>query len=450
MKIIVVFFLTMFAPLAHAADAAADHAAASLARIGHVVIIFEENRSFDNAFGLFPHADGLRNARRAPRQADVKGKVYSTLPPILDTSVGKAPIPDARFPTSLPNAPFPIDRYLSASTATGDLVHRFYQEQAQIDHGRMDNFAAISDAGGLTMGYYDLSQSAQWKLAAEFAIGDRMFHSAFGGSFFNHSFLVCSCAFQWPHAPADAVAILDPNGNLMRDGQVTSDFYVVNTSQSVNLHASDIDATHLVPAQTMPHIGDRLDSKGVTWAWYSGGYADALAGHPDPKFQFHHQPLAYFKDLEPGSPGQKSHLKDVDDLYRDIDQNSLPTVVFYKPIGELNLHPGYATITAGDDHLGDLVDRLRKSAAYQDMLIIITYDESGGFWDHVPPPKRDRWGPGTRVPLIAVGPFVKKGGFVDHTIYDFGSILRTLEIRFGVEPLSQADAKANDLRNLLQ
>ena len=71
------------------------------------------------------------------------------------------------------------------------------------------------------------------------------------------------------------------------------------------------------------------------------------------------------------------------------------------------------------------------------MLIIITYDENGGQWDHVPPPRRDRWGPGTRIPLIAVGPTVKRG-YVDHTPYDFGSILRTIEVRFGLEPLNDA------------
>ncbi len=82
---------------------------------------------------------------------------------------------------------------------------------------------------------------------------------------------------------------------------------------------------------------------------------------------------------------------------------------FYKPIGELNLHPGYANITDGDEHLGDLVAKLQASPQYADMLIIIAYDEHGGFWDHVAPPVRDRWGPGIRVPLIAVGPTVRCG-----------------------------------------
>ena len=83
------------------------------------------------------------------------------------------------------------------------------------------------------------------------------------------------------------------------------------------------------------------------------------------------------------------------------------------------------------------------------MLILITWDENGGQWDHVPPPRRDRWGPGTRIPLIAVGPTVKRG-YIDHTPYDFGSILRTIELRFGLDPLDDPDRNAYPMRNLLQ
>ena len=142
-----------------------------------------------------------------------------------------------------------------------------------------------------------------------------MFHSAFGGSFLNHAFLVCSCAFRWPNAPETMVARLDANGNMVKDGQVTPDGYAVNTSRSVYLHApGDTDQSKLVPPQTMPHIGDRLDAKNISWKWYSGGYDDAMAGHPDARFQFHHQPLQYFQDLAPGTPAQKAHLQDYKDF----------------------------------------------------------------------------------------------------------------------------------------
>jgi acid phosphatase len=419
-----------------------------LARIGRIVVIFEENRSFDNMFGLFPGADGLANAAAA-RQVDRDGRPYEFLPPVINTNL-TPPAVDSRFPERLPNAPFPIDRYVPRNAATGDLVHRFYQEQAQIDGGKMDKFAAFSDAGGLVMGYYDFSDSAHWRLAAEYALADRVFHSAFGGSMLNHSFLVCLCAFVWPNAPAGVVARLDPNGAMVEDGQVSPDGFVINTSRSVFLHPpSDSDPNLLVPPQTMPHIGDRLDAKGISWTWYSGGFNDAVAGRTDQRFEFHHHPLSFFADLAPGTPAQRVHLKDLTDLDADIANDRLPQVVFYKPIAKLNLHPGYTELASGDAHLGELIAKLQQTSAYKDMLIIVTYDENGGFWDHVAPPRRDRWGPGSRVPLIAIGPTVRRR-HVEHTPYEFGSILKTIEDRFGLSPLNDIDGKASNLAALLQ
>jgi acid phosphatase len=418
-----------------------------LTKIGHIVVIFEENRSFDNFFGEFPGATGIANASDKAIQIDPDGKAYRFLTTI-NTNL-KPPDVDKRFPSQLPNSPFQINRFVSLDDATGDLTNGFYQEKLQINDGAMNRFADVSNAKGLTMGYFDISGTHQWKLAKEFTLGDAMFHSAFGGSFLNHAFLVCSCAFRWPNAPEAMVARLDANGNMVKDGQVTPDGYAVNTSRSIYLHApGDTDQSKLVPPQTMPHIGDRLDAKNISWKWYSGGYDDAMAGHPDTRFQFHHQPLQYFQNLAPGTPAQKAHLQDYKDLIQDIESDTLPQVVFYKPIGEYNLHPGYANITDGDRHLAELVMKLQGSAAYRDMLIVITWDENGGQWDHVPPPRRDRWGPGSRIPLIAVGPTVKRG-YIDRTPYDFGSILRTIEVRFGLDPLEDADRNAYPMRNLL-
>ena len=227
--------------------------------------------------------------------------------------------------------------------------------------------------------------------------------------------------------------------------------YLINTIQSKQLHTADADAKDLLPERdSPPHIGDRLDTKGITWKWYSGGFKDALASKPDPNFQFHHQPFVYFSKFKPGTPKQQEHLRDLEDLYADIKNGSLPQVAFYKPIGRNNMHPGYATFRDGDRHLDELIDLLMKSPKWSDTLVIITFDEHGGFWDHVPPPKRDSFGPGTRVPLIAVGPMVKRN-FIDRTQYDFGSILKTIQERFGVDPVVDTiDGKATAMRNLLQ
>jgi phospholipase C len=117
---------------------------ATLAPIGHVVVIYLENRSFDNLYGDFPGADGLAAARASgTEQVDASGAPYATLPQAAGTP----------FPNDLPNAPFDITRYVPADQPTRDLVHRYYQERAQIDGGRMDKYALVSDAKGLVMGY---------------------------------------------------------------------------------------------------------------------------------------------------------------------------------------------------------------------------------------------------------------------------------------------------------
>jgi acid phosphatase len=115
-------------------------------------------------------------------------------------------------------------------------------------------------------------------------------------------------------------------------------------------------------------------------------------------------------------------------------------VVFYKPQGNLNEHSGYADIADGDAHIAAVIAELRKSPQWSHMVVIVTYDENGGYWDHVAPPKGDRWGPGTRIPAIVVSPFARKN-HVDHTLYDTTSILRLITRRFGLPVLPGIQAR---------
>src|SRR6201993_3184858 len=144
--------------LASAANAAQPVASKpGFEKIKHIVVIYLENRSFDNLYGLFQGADGLDNWLKAPPQVDKDSKPYATLPPVMDTNK-KPAVVDSRFPADLPNKTFRIEAYSPLDQYTGDMVHRFYQEQAQIDGGKMDKFVAISDGGGLVMSYYDGSR----------------------------------------------------------------------------------------------------------------------------------------------------------------------------------------------------------------------------------------------------------------------------------------------------
>lgn len=417
-------------------DAADDQGSDGAQRLKHLVVIYLENHSFDNLYGQFPGANGLANAGARATQVDLAGNPFATLP----TPPGGA------FPSTLPNAPFSIEQYVPASANTPDLVHRFYQEQAQIDGGKMDRYAAISDAKGLVMGYY---RTAGLPLAAEAAqnvLMDNFFHGAFGGSFLNHIHLIAAQAPVFPGAPAAMRAQLDAAGKLVKDGAVTPDGYVVNTSFTINRpHPASVPTANLVPNQTMPTIGDRLSAKGVTWAWYSGGWNDALAGHADPLFQFHHQPFAFFANYADGTAAKAQHLKDETDFVAAARAGTLPAVSFVKPLGEVNEHPGYTNVLSGEQHVVGLLQALRSSPHWKHTAVIVTYDENGGFWDHVAPPTIDRWGPGTRVPALVISPLAKHG-YVDHNRYDTTSILALIEHRWGLAPLTARDAAANDMR----
>jgi phospholipase C len=421
--------------------------------INHVIVIYEENHSFDNMYGNFPGANGLANATAAQKtQVDKNGKPYDTLPAPLAAAVGSDPRqPDPRFPTGMANGPFTMNQYVSPDALTGDMLHQFYREQYQIDGGKMDKFAAWSDGAGLVMGNWDMTSQPLYELAKQYTVDDNFFHAAFGGSFLNHFWLVCACTPVWPNAPKDAIAIPYPDdANHLQDKNVTPDGYAVNTSYSVNSpHPASTAADHLVPNQTMPNIGDELSTANISWAWYAGGWNDALAGHPDPLFQFHHQPFAYFANYADGTHAKLEHLKDETDFEQSLTNGTLPSVSFIKPLGPDNEHPGYANIARGEQHAVKLINEVMQSPYWQDTAIIITYDEHGGSWDHVAPPVVDRWGPGERVPTIVISPFAKRG-YVDHTQYDTTSILKFIEWRWNLLPLSTRDAAANNMVNSFQ
>jgi acid phosphatase len=231
-----------------------------LSAIETVVVIYAENRGFDTLFGYFPGANGLRGVKASRyRQRDRDGSIMKTLPPIWTglTAQGVTPAITEAQTERLPNRPFAIDdpNGFNASLAvpTRDIIHRFYQHQMQINHGANDRFAAYTDAGALTMGHYDGSKLAMWKVAREFTLADNFFMGAFGGSYLNHQYLICACIPIYPQAdqsPArGAIAAVEPDGvtltqkptsphsaidgppDFVQDGNITPDFFAVNTMQ---------------------------------------------------------------------------------------------------------------------------------------------------------------------------------------------------------------------------
>ncbi|HEY2993562.1 MAG TPA: alkaline phosphatase family protein [Methylomirabilota bacterium] len=424
-----------------AACATTPRAPSALTGIDHVIVIYQENWSFDGLFGKFPGANGIARASATSiAQTDKAGRPYATLPPSIDTR-STPPVADTRIPADLRVAPFDLAPYVPPTSRTGNPIHRFYQQQYQINGGRMDRFVAWTNVGGLAMSHYDATDMPLGRLAREFVLADNFFHAAFGGSTLNHMWLVCACTPRWPDAPADLRAQLDRAGVLVKDGEVTPDGYVVNTAYTINTPhpARFTDTSHLVPNLTLPTIGDRLDDKGIAWAWYSGGWKDALAGRPHARFAYHHQPFAYFAKWADGTAAKARHLRDETEFFADVAAGRLPAVSFVKPLGIHNEHPNTSEPLTGQQHMAELVQAIRASPLWPRTLIVITYDENGGRWDHVAPPVVDRWGPGTRVPTVIVSPLARHG-HVDHTRYDTTAILKLIETRWGLAPLGDRDA----------
>ncbi|CDY73670.1 Acid phosphatase [Caballeronia glathei] len=462
---------------------------ADISSVKNVVVIYAENRSFDNLYGNFPGANGMQNVTaQTAKQLDRDGSVLTALPAVWGglTAKGVTPAITEAMTVNMPNAPFAIDDpagyNTSLSVTTRDLYHRFYENQMQIDGGKNDKFAAWADSGGLVMGHYNTNPDKLplYKIAQQFTLADNFFMSAFGGSFLNHQWLVCACTPVYPNAdksPAAAsISVVNPDGvslkladnspasaltgipKFVNSGNLTPDFFAINTMQppyqpSGNKPAAGGDPAYAdpsvattLPPQTQQHIGDLLNKAGVSWAWYSGSWGAALADPSNingavnvvPDFQTHHQPFNYFADLAPGTANRAQHLLDGgtngSEFIKAIDAGTLPQVSFYKPQGNLNEHAGYTDVASGDTHIADVIAHLQKSPQWKNMVVIVTYDENGGFWDHVAPPKGDRWGPGTRIPALVISPFAKKG-FVDHTQYDTTSILRFITTRYSLPKL---------------
>lgn len=425
-----------------------------LSKIDRIFVLVLENRSFDNLFHGFPNANTAEKVSSLP-QSDVHGRVYNELPPVRikghHGSKDNIYQIDARFPAKLTNAPFLMDKYVPQNQPIPQLIHKFHQHQWQINGGRNDRFVAHTDAGALTMGYHDMSKSSLWKYAGEFALCDNFFQAAFGGSFLNHQWLISATTPVYHNAPDSVKMKNEDNPAMFKDNMVTADGYAVNTIHPIWPTTNPAGSPRILPPLSNPNIGDRLTEKGVSWKWYSGGWNEAVAnpekaGLPPVLIQFHHQPFAFFKSCMRGTDCFEKNLKDRDDLLADIKNNNLPSVAFYKPNGTRNQHPGYASIKEADDEIELIVSTIRNSPLWDNIAIIIVYDEFGGLWDHVAPPKGDRWGPGSRVPAIIISPFARKS-YVDHTQYDTTSILKLIETRFGIEPFSDRDARSGNLLN---
>jgi phospholipase C len=414
-------------------------------KIKYVIVIFQENWSFDTLYGKFPGANGLANAKPENRlQLDLLGKPY---PSLLISINSKTAHPYMQIPIGLPNAPFDLTPFLPMNIITGDAIHHFYQEQYQISGGLMNRFTTYSNAGGFAMSYYDVTPTPMGTLAKQFVLCDNWFHSCYGGSMCGALWLFTAQMPLWPQAAEAIVARLLPSGILIKDGLASSDGYAINDAEPFYFpYAKNTPVERRVPPQTHKTIGDLLSEKGISWKWYAEGWNDALEGNPAKTFAFHHQAPVYFTQFAPGTKMREEHLSDLDNFYRDLKSPEMPAVSFIRSLDHFSEHPGEGSLDDGLNWSAALIKEIQKSPIWDECAIILTYDENGGRWDHVSPPVVDRFGPGTRVPALIISPYAKKG-MIDHTSYETVSILKFIEERWNLSSLSKRDAAANNILN---
>jgi acid phosphatase len=291
-----------------------SHGQEGLEKIKTIVVVYAENRSFDHLYGLFPGANGIANATEEQKtQFDHDG---TPLPYLTIFDHGK---PDPRYPR-LPNGPFRLDAPpigISPSTIGPNPVHAYYHNREQINGGKNNMFAAMSNVGGWVMGYFLGDTMRVWQWAKEYTLADNFFMGAFGGSYLNHVWLICACTPKFEDAPESMRVQLDPDGRLNKrpaspsakdgavqvvssalGGTISPDGYTVNTIQppyqpSGIPPAPDGDRDFAdpngtaqrgrpLPPQTLVTIGDTLSAKGVNWVWYAGGFNAALADGRQP------------------------------------------------------------------------------------------------------------------------------------------------------------------------
>jgi acid phosphatase len=537
--------------VAAASPALAANRSKKLGKVSHIVVIYQENHSFDNLYGSWEGVNGLADADAAhTTQVGQAGAAYTCLKQ-NDVKLTSPPLPTtctdsttgSTFQSAFPNEPFAIDDYIFPTDTscpapgapsgppgvakgaglpggcTEDLVHRFYQEQYQLDGGKQDRYTTGSDAIGLTQGYYNTRNLPIYKYLhrpghPRYAIADNFFQSAFGGSFLNHQWLIAAATPTFPNPPSGLRSEIDSNGmpnnyplytatGTVADKSVTATCaqaatvgrqdlacgdYAVNTTQPpYQPFFPGTLAANLLPPQSAPTIGDELSAEGIDWAWYAGGWSNAngdvdgpgwtngngptcsdpnafttavYPNCPDKLFQFHHQPFNYYSNYAPGTDARAAHLRDEQEFEDAASSSSqgecnLRPVSFVKPIGEENEHPGYASEAGGSSHLVDLLKAIENGGCRKNTMVIATYDEFGGQWDHVTPPGQggvagphDIWGPGTRIPAFVISPFVRGKRAIDHTQHDTTSILATIEHRFGLPALTSRDAAVADLSSV--
>ncbi len=465
-------------------------------RIEHIVVIFQENRSFDHYFGTFRPQQGEQVANLL----DPNGKIDQRFHGLQKNPVGipypTLPLPYKQIPAfdnvELPNLPFHLAPYVPAkSNVPWDPKHRFFRMMAEVNGGKMDRFVALglgsgshlstaeleklspddlaldlAAPSGPVLGYYQAEDIPFYhQLAHRYVLCDRFYQAMSGGSTGNALYLVACRSCVNPGITAAHMAPYDPGKAGFKDAffdrPYDHDRLMINDLPPIQgpTGANNLHKLRISPppeAQTYPNIGDRLSAAHVDWAWYNEnwnlvkpwalknafGPGDGSAVVDSGRiYEAHHNPFQYYAGWY--DYVKQGHIRDAHDFSEDARQGKLPGVSFLKASAAHTEHPADCAPYYGMIWVEDLVRAVAAGPAWGKTAIFITYDEGGGFWDSVPPVSVDYHGFGTRTPALLVSPWARSG-VVDHHVASTASILKFIETRFGLAALNQRDRGAYD------
>jgi len=474
--------------------------------IKHVVVIFQENVSFDHYFATYPHAT---NPAGEPA-FHAKGET-----PRANNLLGGGLLDENPNSTQ----PFRLDL---TEAVTCDQNHSYTPEQQAFDHGLMDKFPekvgtggpGCYDAGkgaGVVMGYYDGNTvTALWNYAQHFAMNDNSFSTMFGPSAPGAINLVAgttSNATASPTTPGGSAAKFAGNiagggsfGAIIGDPRPGYD-------ECVTTNPGLQGVTTVTLPSTNKNVGDLLTAKGVTWGWFTGGFARTsvngsglavcashhvgLAGDDAVEtvgdYIPHHEPFMYYQSTanphhNPPTPSLigkdetgVNHQYDLNDFWTAVAQGHMPAVSFLKAAGYQDGHAGYSDPIDEQTFVVQTINRLQRTREWDDTAVIVAYDDSDGWYDHVMEPivnqsssatddalaatgscgvtpsssAPGRCGYGPRQPLLVISPWAKQN-YIDHRTTDQSSILRFIEDNWDLGRIGgdSSDVKAGTLRGL--
>jgi phospholipase C len=370
----IVASLLIISALPHSASAST-----AATPIKHVIVIVQENHTFDNYFGTYPGVNGLYDVGAMPDKPGAPPAVK----PYLFTS------------------PVVVNRE-AGEQLTGNLNNSWTAAHIAYDDGKMDGFIA-AQGSNVTMGYYDYHLIPYyWDYAAQYVLMDNFFSSVMGPSLPNHLYLM---------AGQSGGLVVDS-----RDG-------VFNFNSST-VKSDDFEFESVINELVAAH---------VSWHYYAG----------DSGFLNNWNPLPAFPYVE-NNDSLVQNISETGQFINDLKNGSLPSVSWVMPDSDIVSEEPPGNVTLGEQTVVSEINAVMNSQYWNSTAIFLTWDDWGGFYDHVPPPQVDQYGYGFRVPLLVISPYAKQG-YVDNTQGDFTSILKFIETDFGLPSLAPRDANANDL-----